>query len=90
MPLTAAIGTSLVAITAFGAATASSYAVSGLVDWTVAGLFVMGGLAGGIAGVRLGKTLADKKHALNVVFAVLVIMVGIYIVVQGLLSLAAN
>ena len=90
MPMTAAIGTSLVAITAFGAATASSYSVSGLVDWTVAGLFVMGGLAGGIAGVRLGKTLADKKHALNLVFAVLVIVVGIYIVVQGLLSLAAN
>jgi uncharacterized membrane protein YfcA len=59
-----------------------------LVDWTVAGLFVMGGLAGGIAGVWLGKALADKKHALNVVFAVLVIMVGVYIVAQGLLSLA--
>ena len=55
MPLMAAIGTSLVAVTAFGAATASSYSVSGLVDWTVAGLFVMGGLAGGIAGARLGK-----------------------------------
>ena len=49
----------------------------------------MGGLAGGIAGARLGKALADKKHALNVVFAVLVIMVGVYIVVQGLLTLAA-
>ena len=90
MPMTAAIGTSLVAITAFGAATASSYSVSGLVDWSVAGLFVMGGLAGGIAGVRLGKGLADKKRALNVVFAVLVIMVGIYIVVQGLSSLATG
>ena len=87
MPLTAAIGTSLVAITAFGAATASSYAVSGLVDWTVAGLFVMGGLAGGIAGVRFGKALADKKHALNLVFALLVIIVGIYIFLPGLLLL---
>ena len=33
MPLTFAIGTSLVAVTAFGAATAVSYALSGLVDW---------------------------------------------------------
>ena len=37
MPIASAIGTSLVSVTAFGAATAASYAVSGLVDWR--GLF---------------------------------------------------
>lgn len=89
MPLRTAISTSLVAVSAFGAATASSYAVSGFVDWTVAGLFVMGGLAGGIAGVRFGRALTDRKHALNIVFAILVIVVGVYIVWHGLLSLAA-
>lgn len=83
MPLTTAIGTSLVAITAFGAATALSYAVSGFVDWTVAGLFVVGGLAGGILGVRLGKALVDEKRGLNMVFATIVILVGTYIVLQG-------
>jgi uncharacterized membrane protein YfcA len=83
MPVRAAIGTSLVAITAFGAATALSYAISGFVDWTLAGLFVIGGVAGGIAGVRSGAVLARRKHALNVLFAILVIVVGLYIVLHG-------
>jgi len=43
-----AVGSSLVAVTAFGAATAASYAFSGLVLWKVAGLFIIGGLAGGL------------------------------------------
>lgn len=43
MPLTLAIGTSLVAVAAFGAATAATYAVSGLVDWPIAGIFVLAG-----------------------------------------------
>jgi len=84
MPLTSAIGTSLVAITAFGAATATSYAWSGLVDWSLAALFVLGGLAGGVAGVRAGQALAERKRALNVVFASLVIVVGAYVVVGEL------
>ncbi|WP_219924852.1 TSUP family transporter, partial [Halomonas sp. ND22Bw] len=37
MPLPMAIGTSLVAVSAFGAATAASYAASGLIDWPLAG-----------------------------------------------------
>lgn len=90
MPLTSAIGTSLVAVSAFGAATAASYAVSGLVDWPLAGLFVLGGLLGGLAGVKLGKALAQRKQTLNLVFASLVIVVGLYIVLRGALSLATN
>ena len=41
MAMLNAVGSSLVAVTAFGAATAASYAVSGLVDWKIAGLFVL-------------------------------------------------
>lgn len=90
MPLTAAVGTSLVAVSTFGAATATSYAMSGLIDWPVAGLFVFGALLGGLAGVRLGKVLAGRKGALNFVFASLVIAVGLSIVARGLGSLAAT
>ena len=89
MPLTSAIGTSLVAITAFGAATAASYAWSGLVDWPLASLFVLGGLAGGIVGVRAGQALAESKRTLNIVFASFVIVVGAYITVRGLNSFLA-
>ena len=64
MPLTFAIGTSLVAVAAFGAATAS-YAISGLVDWWLAGLFVLGGLLGGFIGTGLGRVLAARKQMLG-------------------------
>ena len=53
MPLQYAIGTSLVAVSAFGAATAASYATSGLVDWPLAGLFVLGGILGGASAPAL-------------------------------------
>ena len=86
MPLTFAIGTSLVAVSAFGAATAVSYALSGMVDWPLAGFFILGAVAGGFGGVALGKTLADRKQALNLVFAGIVILVGLYIVVRGVLA----
>lgn len=87
MPLTFAIGTSLVAVAAFGAATAASYAVSGLVDWWLAGLFVVGGLLGGFAGAALGRVLASRKQLLGTVFASLVIIVGVYVVSRGLVGL---
>ncbi|QRM35163.1 sulfite exporter TauE/SafE family protein [Microvirga sp. VF16] len=89
MPLTFAIGTSLVAVTAFGAATAASYAISGLVDWRLAGLFVGGGLLGGFAGAVLGKVLASRRQVLGTVFAGLVIAVGVYVVSRGLIGLTA-
>ena len=89
MPLTTAIGTSLVAVAAFGAATAASYAVSGMIDWPIASLFVLGGLVGGIAGVAFGKALAAKKRALNLTFSGLVILVGLYVVARGAATLFA-
>ena len=52
MDLQDAASASLVAVTAFGLASASSYAWSGLVDWPVAALLVGGGAVGAIAGTR--------------------------------------
>ena len=87
MPLPMAIGTSLVAVSAFGAATAASYAVSGLIDLTLAGLFILGGALGGLVGARLGQRLAGHKRALTITFAGLVILVGLYVVARGLPAL---
>ena len=67
----------------------ASYAFSGLIDWPLAGLFILGGLLGGIAGVAFGKMLSARKQVLNLTFAGLVIVVGLYVVVRGMLSLAA-
>lgn len=83
MPLTNAIGTSLVAVTALGLTTASSYALSGYVDWTLAGMLVAGGVIGGLVGIRLGKRLSANKRVLDVGFAGVVIAVGVYVVVMA-------
>ena len=58
MPLINAIGSSLVSVTAFGLTTAASYAWSGLVDWPLAVLFIVGGALGGLLGIRLAHHLA--------------------------------
>lgn len=89
MPLTMAIGTSLVAVAAFGAATAASYAFSGMVDWPTAGHFVVGGLIGSLAGVALGKALAGKGRTLNLAFAGVVVSAGLYVVAPGTLKFMA-
>lgn len=80
MPLICAIGSSLVAVTAFGVTTAVSYAVSGLVDWRLAALFVIGGAAGGGLGIGLGARLAARKRALTLAFSAVVIAVGVYVI----------
>jgi len=84
MPLINAIGSSLVSVTAFGMTTAVSYSFSGLVDWRVAGLFVLGGALGGLIGIALGQKLSTYRRALSLVFSTIVIAVGIYVVVSSL------
>ncbi|MGQ3353578.1 MAG: sulfite exporter TauE/SafE family protein [Phreatobacter sp.] len=84
MSLPFAIGTSLIAVTAFGAATATSYAISGLVDWRIAALFIAGGIVGGVGGGALGRLLAARKGALGTVLAAVIVAVGLYVVTRSL------
>ncbi len=84
MPILNAVSSSLVAVTAFGATTAASYAYSGLVAWQLAGVFVAGGIVGGLLGVHAARYLAPRRGMLNVVFATIIICVGIYMLVHSL------
>ncbi len=84
MPMIVAIGSSLVAVTAFGATTAASYAVSGLVDWRLVAVFVAGGVAGGAAGTMAARRLATRKTLLSRLFAVVVAAAGLYVVMRSL------
>jgi uncharacterized protein len=78
MPILNAIGSSLLGVTAFGAATALNYAISDLVDWSLAILFIGGGIVGGLAGGRAARVLVRQGHALNVVFACVIFAVAAY------------
>jgi uncharacterized protein len=84
MPLAFAAATSLVAVFAFGATTAANYAISGLVDWKLAALFIAGGAVGGVLGIFVGKWLGKSKNALRLVFSAVVLGIGIWIVWRGL------
>ena len=89
MPILYAVGSSLVAVTVFGLTTALNYAHSGLVDWTLAGVFIAGGVVGGALGGRLASRLSARKGMLNLVFAVLIIAVAIYMLYQSAHALGA-
>ena len=86
MPLINAIGSSLVSVTAFGLTTAASYAISGLIDWPLAGLFIIGGAIGGLFGIRLATHLSSYKHALTLTFSGIVIAVGLYVIVRSIIT----
>ncbi len=77
MPMINAVGTSLVAVTAFGLTTAVNYAFSGLVDWVLAGVFIAGGVIGSFAGTRAAKRLSISGQLTNI-FAVLIFVVAAY------------
>ena len=77
-----AVGTSLIAVTAFGLTTAANYALSGLVDWALAGIFVAGGFLGSYAGTRAAKRLSDKGR-LTPTFAAIIIAVALYMLYRS-------
>jgi uncharacterized membrane protein YfcA len=76
MPMLNAIGSLLVAVTAFGLTTAFNYALSGLVDWPLTCVFIIGGLCGGLIGTRIAKRLSGTTGTLSVVFAGMIFVVA--------------
>ena len=78
-----AVGSSLFSVGAFGLTTAANYAVSGLVDWTVAALFIAGGVVGGLAGLRAAVALSARKGALTRVFAGVLFVVAAYMLYRN-------
>ncbi len=83
MPMIYAIGSSLLAVGSFGLTTAANYAVSGLVNWPVAGAYIAGGVGGGVLGTGLAVKLAPRRAALNRIFAGLVFVVAAYMLYRN-------
>jgi uncharacterized protein len=84
MAIMNAVSSSLVAVTAFGLTTATSYAWSGLVSWPLAALFIAGGIVGGLIGTRSARLLSARRGALNIVFAGVIILVALYMLARNL------
>ena len=84
MAMLNAIGSSLVSVGVLGMTTAINYAHSGLVDWRVAGLFVVGGIGGGWLGMWAAVALASRRGVLQRGFAFVLFAVA------GLIALRAG
>ncbi len=82
MPILFAVGSSLVAVTAFGLTTALSYATSGLINWPVAAVFIGGGAVGSLLGTRMSRRLAERRGVLNLVLASLIVVVALYMLLR--------
>ena len=78
MSMINAVGSSLVAVTAFGLTTTANYALSGLVYWSLAFAFIGGGVAGSLAGTNLARKLSKERGRLSIVFAALIFVVAAY------------
>jgi len=83
MSMINAVGSSLVAVTAFGLTTAVNYSFSGLVDWALASAFIAGGLFGSLVGTEFARILSKQRGRLTVVFAVLIFVVAAYMLWQS-------
>ena len=88
MAIYRAVGTSLVAVSAFGLTTAANYAFSGLIDWPIAGAFIAGGILGSVIGTAASRSLASHKGWLNLLFAGLILVVALYMLVRSGIALA--
>lgn len=84
MTLANAAASSLLSVALFGAATSANYAISGLVDWPVAALFIGGGVVGGWIGLRGARLLTGRVLLARRLFASLVLLVAAYVAWKGL------
>lgn len=86
LPMAIAVGTSLAIIAINAVSGIAAHAGSGGFDLPVAALFIAGGLAGGLAGGRLAGRIDEKM--LGRAFAMLVAIVGGYLVIKNGMALA--
>ena len=80
LPITAAIGSSLPVVFAFGFATASSYALAGKMAWIIAIEYMVGGAAGGYLGILAMRRLAQREELSSRLFAALLAVVAVYVI----------
>jgi uncharacterized membrane protein YfcA len=84
MTMANATASSLLSVALFGAATSANYALSGLVDWRLAGLLLLGGAVGGLIGLAAARRLAAKAGLARVLFAMLILTVAGYVAWRAL------
>ncbi len=85
-PMRLAVGTSLVIITINSGAGVAAHLGSGGVDLPLAVLFIIGGVLGSALGGRAAGRINEAQLSRG--FAALVVLVGLYLIVQNSIALA--
>jgi uncharacterized membrane protein YfcA len=80
MTLAHAAASSLVSVVLFGAATSTSYAASGLVDWPVFAALVAGGGVGALAARTVARALSSHTLLGRRLFASMVLATAAYVI----------
>lgn len=87
MSMIEAVGSSLLAVGAFGLTTAVNYALSGYVSPVIALVFLLGGVSGGWVGAALATRLSQTKAMLTYVFAAVIVLMAVYMGYRNLSAL---
>ncbi len=82
MPIINAIGSSLFSVGTFGITTAANYALSGLIDWGIAAIFIAGGIVGGVIGTQAALRLSVNRRALTYIFSGVIFAVAAYMLIR--------
>ncbi|MBY9065543.1 sulfite exporter TauE/SafE family protein [Hyphomonas sp. WL0036] len=90
MTLSNAMASSLVSVALFGATTSANYALAGHVDLPLVGLVLIGGAAGGLAGVQIARLLAGRVGLARKGFAAMIVAVAVYVGWNALHAIAAT
>jgi len=81
LPITRAVGTSLLVIALTSAAALAAHLASGSIDWTIASALAGAAMAGALAGRRFGMALRPER--LGQAFAVLLVAVAVFLVAEN-------
>ncbi|MDO9641314.1 MAG: sulfite exporter TauE/SafE family protein [Brevundimonas sp.] len=87
MTLAVAQASSLVSVAAFGAATATNYAVSGLIDWPIVAAMAAGGGVGTLAGLPIARRLGANVLLGRRLFSGLILVVAVYVAIRAVTAL---
>jgi hypothetical protein len=85
LPLTLAVGTSLLVIALTSGAALAAHLASGSIDWLIASTFAAAAIAGALAGRRVGAIIDPQR--LGQLFALLLVAIAVFLVAENVPAL---
>jgi hypothetical protein len=82
LPLTLAVGTSLLVIALTSAAALAAHLASGSIDWLIATMFTGAAIAGALIGRRMGAIVSPQR--LGQLVALLLVAIAVFLVAENL------